>query len=632
MDYRHLIGSMVLAAAATWAALAPTAHAAPVIVENGEMVICSPTPANYFVERGGTLSATSSAEATALRSEGGAVSIASGATLSIDIGSGTNTYYLGGGLAGTGAFEKAGAGSLAVSGVNNGFAGTVKASGGTLSFRPVHATPKFTYYRLVLMSLEGMVDNNLELAELALYDIVGERINIGLTRVSEPEWSSTNLLPGTYSKFGEATTDGMSTSAANLFDGKPGTIMSGYATRTSNKTYWIYLNMRLPESSDVAPAFYNIAFGRTDRAPKSWMLQGSDDHATWFTLDKRDADAVADIKPSSNNSWCNDGIPLPLVWEGDNAPVGEVDAKWFRFTVKAVGGTGQTRQISELSLYDMQGKRLNVGLTSMGLDYSGTLPAGSFSWHYQYSGSYAGVDTHEDKMFDEDIDTRFQAQSLNYQNLAEGAVEVRWHKWTMRLADDAPPVASYNFAPYDPSIPSSYPANWLVEASRDGTTWFQVDARSGDAATSLFPETRGYCNNGHPIGFTSGFDRTLAPTGAVVAVANGARLEFPASTSCANSVSGLAADLTAEGVLGTIVNFNPAASGVLHLTYSHSPRLEDTALPIVFNGVEKGANLENWTVVANGTPDTDGLYSMRFDENDLLRVTKKPTATILSFR
>ena len=630
MDYRHLISSMVLAAAG--AAFSPVAQATPVIVEDGETVNCSPAPANYFVERGGTLSASSSAEAMALRSEGGAVSIASGATLSIDIGAGTNAYYIGGGLAGAGAFEKSGAGSLAVSGVNNGFAGTVKASGGTLSFRPVHATPKFTYYRLVLTSLEGMVDNNLELSELALYDIAGERINLGLTRASEPEWSSTNLLPGTYSKFGAGGSETMSETAAYLFDGSLGSHMYGWAARSSDKAYWIYFNMRLPESSDVAPAFYNIAFGVTNRTPRAWMLQGSDDHTTWFTLDKRDAAAVAEIKPSNNNSWCNNGTPLPLVWESDKGSVGEVDAKWFRFTVKAVGGTAQTRQISELSLYDMQGKRLNVGLTSMGLDYSGTLPAGSFSWHYQYAGSYAGANTHEDKMFDEDIDTRFQAQSLNYDSLYGNVFEARWHKWTMRLADDAPPVASYNFAPYDPSIPSTYPVNWLVEASRDGTTWFQVDAKSGTAATSLIPAARGYCNNGHPIGFTSGFDRTLAPTGAVVGVSNDARLELPASTSCANSVAGLAADLTAEGSLGTIVNFNPAASGVLHLTYSHSPRLEDTALPIVFDGVENGANVENWTVVANGKPDTDGLYSMRFDENNLLRVTKKPTATVMYFR
>ncbi len=610
------------------AAIAPSAAG---WCNGGAPIAVADESAHFFVERGGTLAITDDATPAGVHSYGGTVSVAAGAMLGLDVGAGDSKRYIGGRLSGDGTFEKTGAGTLAVSGVNSAFAGTVKASGGTLAFRPVHATPKFTYYRLVLTSLEGMVDNNLELSELALYDAHGERINMGLSMATDSEWNSTNLLPGTYSKFGYQTTEKMSTNAVCLFDGNLKTKMTGWATRSSNKTYWIYLNMRLPESSDVAPASYNVAFGRTDRAPSSWMVQGSDDHTTWFTLDKRDSDSVAEIKPSDNESWCNDGVPLPLVWEGDNAPVGEVDAKWFRFTVKAVGGPGGQRQISELSLYDMQGKRLNVGLTSMGLDYSGTLPAGSFSWHYQYSGTYSGEDTHEDKMFDEDIDTRFQALSLNYQTLTNGAAEVRWHKWTMRLADDAPPVASYNFAPYDPSDPSTYPVNWLVEASRDGTTWFQVDAKSGEAATSLIPAERGYCNNGHPIGFTFGFDRWLCPTGAVVEVANGATLELPASG--ANSVAGLAIDLTAASPLGTIANFNPAASGTLFLTSaSRKPQLDDAAMPITFTGLSNAANVEGWSVVVNGVPADEGEYSLRFDANSVLRVTRKLDATVLYIR
>ena len=37
---------------------------------------------------------------------------------------------------------------------------------------------------------------------------------------------------------------------------------------------------------------------------------------------------------------------------------------------------------------DMQGKRLNVGLASMGLNYAvSSLPAGSFTWKYQWKGT-----------------------------------------------------------------------------------------------------------------------------------------------------------------------------------------------------------------------------------------------------
>ncbi len=610
------------------AAIAPSAAG---WCNGGTPIAVSDESAHFFVERGGTLAVTNNATPASVHSYGGAVSVAAGATLGLDVGAGESKRYFGGGLSGNGTFEKTGAGTLAVSGVNDAFAGTVKASGGTLAFRPLHATPKFTYYRLVLTSMVGMVDNNLELAELALYDIAGERINMGLVRASQPEWSSTNLLPGTYSKFGNSTTEGMSSSAAYLFDGKLGTIMQGWATRTSDKVYWIYLNMRLPESSDVAPAFYNIAFGRTDRAPRAWMLQGSDDHTTWFTLDRRDADSVDEIKPAGNNSWCNGGTPLPLVWEGDNAPVGDVDARWFRFTVKAVGGSDGTRRISEIALYDMQGKRLNVGLTSAGRNIvANSLAAGSFTWKYQWGGTYTGDDTHEDKMFDEDMETRFQAYSLG--NAPDPATPGTWHVWTMRLADSVPPVASYNFAPQGTPGSASCPVNWLVEASRDGSTWFEVDSRSGDAATAILPAAaKNYCNGGHPIGFTSGIDRWLCPTGAVVEVANGATLELPASG--ANSIAGLAINLTAASPLGTIANFNPAASGTIFLTSaSRKPHLDDAAMPVTFTGLSNAANIEGWSVVMNGVPADEGGYSLRFDANSVLRVTRKLDATVLYIR
>lgn len=584
---------------------------------------------HFFIERGGTLAITGDATPASVHSSGGAVSVAAGATLGIDVVSGESARFTGGRLSGSGAFEKTGAGTLAVSGVNSGFGGTVKASGGTLAFRPAHVTPKFTYYRFVVKNRSA---ENLSIAELALYDADGNRINLGLVRASEPEWSSTNLLPGTYSKFGNATTETMSSTAKRLFDGNLSTDVQGWMQNNNGSYYWIYFNMRLPEDCDVAPASYNLAFtSQLDRAPKSWALQGSDDHTTWFTLDERDATAAAAIAPSGAG-WCNGGTPLPLVWEGDNAPVGEVDAKWFRFTVKAVGeGTGGERTISELALYDISGKRLNIGLTPLGTDVAPTSMApGSATWHYQWNAAYATAATHEEMMFDEDLSTMFQAYNLAAGNPTP-EMSARWHIWTMRLADGAAPVAAYNFAPYNLSNPATYPVNWLVEASRDGENWFTVDARSGEAATSLIPATRGYCNNGHPIAFSEGLDRWLCPTGAVVEVANGATLELPASG--ATSVAGLAIDLTAAGNAGTIANFNPAASGTLYLTStSRKPQLDDAAMPVAFTGLSNAANVGGWSVVVNGVPADEGEYSLRFDANSVLRVTRKLDATVLYLR
>ena len=298
--------------------------------------------------------------------------------------------------------------------------------------------------------------------------------------------------------------------------------------------------------------------------------------------------------------------------------------------MKAVDTTDGTRGLAELSLYDAQGKRVNLGLADMGYNAS-ALSAGSWTRKSKSSGTLNKTGS----MFDEKPTTILAGYGFNGPTLSDSS---SWMTYTMRLSDDAPPVASYNFIPmYEHSTGNATdigraPHNWLVEASRDGTTWFEVDARSGEEAAELLPSFRyTYCNGGRPIGFTTGLDRWLCPTGAVVEVANGATLELPASAP--NTVSGLAADLTAASPLGTIANFNPASSGTLHLTSATAhPTLEDYALPITFTGLANAANVANWNVVVNGVAAEADEYSLRFDENDVLRVTRRRGPTVILMR
>ena len=536
----------------------------------------------------------------------------------VDVGAGESARSIGGGLVGAGSFEKTGNGTLTVSGVTSDFAGAVKASGGSLAFRPLHLTPKFTYYRFVVKERDTS-NQRLRISEIALYDADGNRINKGLSYTH-----GVDLVPGTCDYAGRFDPYG---SLNQLFDDNIGTEREGWSDSSLNSR--AYFTMRLADDADVAPAGYNIGFGSTDNV-KSWELWGSDDGATWLTLDSRDASAVAAIAPTSLPGWCNGGTPIPLVYEGHNAPVGEVDASFFRFTVKAFGttGSGGTHALAELALYDAQGRRLNLGLSSMGRNYSGALPAGSFTFSYS-AGTYNADSTHEEKMFDDDLATRLSGWS--FPTTPDPANASSWITYTMRLADGVAPVASYNFASYE-NNDNTMPINWMVEASRDGSTWIEVDARSGEAATSILPyAARAYCNNGHPIGFTTNCDRWLCPTGAVVEVANGATLELPASG--ANSISGLAIDLTAAGNAGTIANFNPAASGTLYLTSAQrKPQLDDAAMPVTFTGLSNATNIEGWSVVVNGVTADEGEYSLRFDANSVLRVTRKRGPTVLSLR
>lgn len=315
--------------------------------------------------------------------------------------------------------------------------------------------------------------------------------------------------------------------------------------------------------------------------------------------------------------------------------MGEVDAKFIRYTIRAVGNgdTQGTRSICELALYDLFGKRLNAGLSDMGRNYSGTLPAGSFTYYSQWAPEFNGNASNfgPQKLFDDDLSTRMHGWTFG--NFPDPATPATRISFTMRLPDDATPVASYNFAPFSGvKTSSSVPNDWLVEASRDGTTWFTVDERSGEAAAALLPSTGStYCNNGHPIGFTAGLDRWLCPTGAAVEVANGATLELPAASQ--NAVSGLVADLTATGNAGTIVNFNPAVGGTLYMTCaSRRQMLDNHPLPITFANPVNTGNVAGWSVVVNGTPAEANEYALRFDENNVFRVTRRRAATVISVR
>ncbi len=599
----------------------------------GENIPVDDESANFFIERGGTLTVTSPAEVKSVHTYGGTVSIASGAALGIDVPSGESARFTGGGLAGAGAFEKTGAGTLAVSGINSGFGGKIESSGGTLAFRPLHASPKFTYYRFIIKDRDAVYggSDQLKMTEIALFGADGRHINGDLVEAAAEDKATTNLLAGTFAVYRNQASSWGNDSYKNLFDGKTSTGCHVWISTYNSEWHWAYFVFRPMAENDVAPASYNVGFA-SDCNVRSWALQGSDDHTTWFTLDEKDATSVAEIKPNVAG-WGNSGTPLPLTWEGYNAPVGEVDAKFFRFTVKAVGASsGGVRAISELALYDLQGKRLNIGLLNGGNNVSpSSLSPNSFTWKYEWgTPHYDPADQTEANMFDENMETRLQGYSFG--NQPDPSKSSTWLVWTMRLTAATAPVASYNFAPYGTPGGQSCPANWLVEASKDGTTWFEVDARSGEGAAALLPTTaKTYCNGGHPIGFTTGLDRWLCPTGAVVEVANGATLELPASAP--NTVSGLAADLTAASPLGTIANFNPAAAGTLYLTTATAhPMLENYALPITFTGLANAANVENWNVVVNGVAAEADEYALGFDENDVLRVTRRRGPTVIYMR
>lgn len=561
----------------------------------------NPSARHFAVERGGTLSVVSDAVLGGVSSSGGEIAIAAGATAEIAVGEGRAAQLLGGGLTGAGVLEKSGAGTLTVSGVNSSFAGTVKVSGGTLRFAPTHLTPRYEVYRFVAKKKPS--DQKLKLAEIALYDAAGNRLNGGLSAVAyavatNPSGTVMSMPLGTCSRSGQS--DAWS-GDANIFDGDLSTAWYGWVQPYEASWAWLNFYMR-PSAASAAPVAYNVASSPDNLYnPITWALQGTMDGVVWDTLDEMTEARRAAIFPDTAQTWCNGGVPMSFFAEGDHAPAGEVTAKYVRLSIKAFGtsGTGGTRAISEFGLYDRAGRRVNLNLVNKGRDADvASLPVGSFTYHNStWEPTWNSDETRPEKMFDGDLSTRMSGW-----NFAPCTLEGNWITFTLRLADDVPPVAAYSLAAYAPSNANMTPCAWQVEASADGVNWSVVDARSGDEAEALLPpgtETApAYCNGARPIGFTQNCDAMLVPHRATFAVGRAARLELPEG---AEAISGLSFDLTELGTgCGTVARFRAAAEGAIYLTHKRrTPRLVETAL-LAFEDLADGANLLNWAVYVNG--------------------------------
>jgi len=335
---------------------------------------------------------------------------------------------------------------------------------------------------------------------------------------------------------------------------------------------------------------YSIAYTYYPNSPRSWALEGSDDGETWVTLDETSAAEAVELKPAESEAWINGGKALQVY---------------------------DTCAFGELELYDIWGNRLNVGLTDLGNDYGGALPENSAT--YSCGAGFAGLSDGADKLYDDNAATAF---ALVGTPVADPKTESTWTRFVMHLSDGCSPVASYNFLPLVSGDTNRRPVSWQVEVSADGgATWTAVDEREGDEATALMAEGDDYCNDGYPIGFTSGLDHSLSPASLTsVEVASDAQLELPPTC----SVNSLVIDLSQSGQPAKIVNFRPAADGMLVLTGSETtkPAFEDEVLNVEFVDPVGLTAITNWQVSVNGVVQRPGRYSLRVDSDGKVRISK----------
>ena len=135
-------------------------------------------------------------------------------------------------------------------------------------------------------------------------------------------------------------------------------------------------------------------------------------------------------------------------------------------------------QASEFQLYNANGDNLCSNLVAAAIGTQAcSLEAKRFSTVRDYGGNPA-YNEQIASLFDGDTATKYLPTSI-----VDG-IPANWQTIVMRLADDAGPVAAYNFYTGNDNVRRS-PSDWSLEGSRDGLTWELLDERRWAPHTSF---------------------------------------------------------------------------------------------------------------------------------------------------
>ena len=160
--------------------------------------------------------------------------------------------------------------------------------------------------------------------------------------------------------------------------------------------------------------------------------------------------------------------------------------KYFRLTIKRASNNGASvaykksgsttysdrgaTQASEFQLYDADGNNVALGLTKAADGTAATaLAAGTFATAAAYTYGIAAEGA--EKLFDGNTSTKCNMTTPINRNDPS-----TWRVITMRLADGAAPVVSYNFYTANDYVRRS-PTDWQIEGSMDGIAWETLDER-----------------------------------------------------------------------------------------------------------------------------------------------------------
>ena len=342
-----------------------------------------------------------------------------------------------------------------------------------------------------------------------------------------------------------------------------------------------------------ATANDNLSLNGNCRTPKSFRLQGSDDGETWVDLNVQ----TNFTPPTTAFTWTQ-AFPVGGAADTDGYAT---DAKWFRLAIlRKQDNTIWSAQLAEFELYDASGNRVNAGLSAVAKDLAASALNPGEATASEPAGATHGVEGEVNGGFGMLFDGNPATKYICGCTLDDSHRIVV----TLRLPDAAAAVAGYGFltAADARSLPGRNPNCWTLEASRDGETWFMLDARQ-DALTPAASNV--LYNGGMPYRFQGpGVSScgSLAAEGVIpdLAVPEGDFLTVGASTV---KIGGLTLDCAAG--VGMLDRLNAAEQGQVTLVNCAGIPFDGYVLPIAVGVLSNGGNLSSWPVYVDGAVRRD---------------------------
>ena len=296
--------------------------------------------------------------------------------------------------------------------------------------------------------------------------------------------------------------------------------------------------------------------------------------------------------------------------------------KYFKLVFRSgVSGVG-TIAVSELSLFDAGGNRVNQG------DYAYTPLAGS-GGSRGYVANLTGISAGETALVGSDWymhnDGEDPAKLFDGNTGTSCILRYGWGNAAVgfRIPDAAAPVVSYQLTTCGNAAYNNYNLNrWQLWGSMDGKSWVLLDDRGG--APQSVPGTAATVYNGgspYLLAWNTLSEDVVFGENGVVEIAAGAALRL---SNPQMQIARFEIDCAAGA--GNVNWFSPAVGGVLNVVNlppsAHGARY---VLPLTVGELYCRDNFESWSVTVEGQPSA---YRLRFRGGRLTITDSEPVVYV----